>query len=103
MSVKLPVKKKDQVYELNPSKIIALGMNYKAHIEEADSLKVQSINQDIPKEPILFSKTVNVLIGPEESIIIPSILKEYEFDDLRTDYEAELALIINQRCKNVPV
>jgi 2-keto-4-pentenoate hydratase/2-oxohepta-3-ene-1,7-dioic acid hydratase in catechol pathway len=103
MSIIIPVQNTNDVYALNPSKIIALGMNYRAHIEEADSLRVKNIDKDIPKEPILFSKTTNVLIGPEEPIIIPALLKQYDFEFSRTDYEAELALIINQRCKNVSV
>lgn len=102
MSIILPIKNRTDFYTIKPQKIIALGMNYQAHIREADSIKVKSIKQELPKEPILFSKTPNVLIGPGEPIIIPSILKGYNFYELRTDYEAELAFIIKQQCKNVP-
>ena len=102
MSIILPIKNRTDFYTIKPQKIIALGMNYKAHIAEADSLQVKSIKKELPGEPILFSKTPNVLIGPGEPIIIPSILKDYNFDELRTDYEAELAFIIKQQCKNVP-
>lgn len=103
MSVKLAVKNHRAVYDLKPSKIIALGLNYRAHVEEANSLNVKSIKQEIPTEPILFSKTSNVLIGPDEPIVIPAILQDYSFKDLRTDYEAELAFIIGKRGKNIPV
>jgi 2-keto-4-pentenoate hydratase/2-oxohepta-3-ene-1,7-dioic acid hydratase in catechol pathway len=102
MSVKLPIKNSKELYEVNPQKIIALGLNYHAHIQESLSIKVKGLNPDIPKEPVLFSKTPNVLTGPEEPIIIPSFLKEYDFNELRTDYEAELAFFIKQRCKDVP-
>ncbi len=102
MSIILPIKNRTDFYTIKPQKIIALGMNYKAHIAESDSLQVKSIKKELPGEPILFSKTPNVLIGPGEPIIIPSILKDYNFDELRTDYEAELAFIIKQQCKNVP-
>jgi len=101
MSIKLPIKNTEKIYEVNPSKIIALGLNYHAHILESHSLKVNSISKDVPKEPILFSKIPNVLVGPEEPIILPSLLKEYDFEEPRTDYEAELAFVINQHCKNV--
>ncbi len=101
MSIKLPIKNHEKFYELNPSKILALGLNYHAHIQESLSLNVKSINKDVPKEPILFSKIPNVLVGPEEAIVLPALLEEYEFEILRTDYEAELAFVINQRCKNV--
>jgi 2-keto-4-pentenoate hydratase/2-oxohepta-3-ene-1,7-dioic acid hydratase in catechol pathway len=43
-----------------------------------------------------------VLIGPGEPIVIPSFVREYGFADPRVDYEAELAVIIMDRCKNVP-
>jgi len=102
MPVTLPIKNSKEFYEVNPSKIIALGLNYHAHIQESLSIKVKGLNPEVPKEPILFSKTPNVLIGPGEPIVLPAFIKEYAFEGLRTDYEAELALIINQRCKNVP-
>jgi 2-keto-4-pentenoate hydratase/2-oxohepta-3-ene-1,7-dioic acid hydratase in catechol pathway len=102
MPVTLPIKNSKAFYEVNPSKIIALGLNYHAHIQESLSIKVKGLNPEVPKEPILFSKTPNVLVGPGEPIILPSFLKTLEFDELRTDYEAELALIISQRCKDVP-
>jgi 2-keto-4-pentenoate hydratase/2-oxohepta-3-ene-1,7-dioic acid hydratase in catechol pathway len=102
MSITLPVYKSDAVYTVEPQKIIALGLNYKEHIREADTLNVKSIDTEIPSEPILFTKTPNVLIGPGEEIVIPIFLKQYQFNQIRVDYEAELAFIINKRCKNVP-
>lgn len=66
-------------------------------------MNVQGFNQDVPKEPVLFPKTPNVLIGPEQPIVIPKFLKEYAFPEIRVDYEAELAFFIGRRCKNVPV
>ena len=41
------------------------------------------------------------MIGPGEPIILPSFLDDYSFEDCRTDYEAELAIIIKDRIKNV--
>jgi 2-keto-4-pentenoate hydratase/2-oxohepta-3-ene-1,7-dioic acid hydratase in catechol pathway len=102
MSIKLPIYNSNEIYPVNPQKIIALGLNYKEHIRESHSLKVKSIKMEIPPEPILFPKTPNVLIAPGDSIVIPAFLKDYHFEQLRVDYEAELAFIINQKCKNVP-
>jgi 2-keto-4-pentenoate hydratase/2-oxohepta-3-ene-1,7-dioic acid hydratase in catechol pathway len=99
--VTLPVANKAESYAVNPTKIIALGLNYREHIAESHSVKVRGFTDDVPDEPILFPKTPNVLIGSGEPIIIPAFLKEYRFQALRTDYEAELALIIKTRCKNV--
>ena len=100
--VKLPVANSDAIYTVNPTKIVALGLNYREHIAESRSVKVQGFTDEIPAEPILFPKTPNVLIGPEEPIVLPRFLHEYHFETLRTDYEAELAIVIKDRCKNVP-
>jgi 2-keto-4-pentenoate hydratase/2-oxohepta-3-ene-1,7-dioic acid hydratase in catechol pathway len=97
----LPVYNRTETYTVNPTKIIALGLNYRDHIAESHSVKVRGFTNEVPDEPILFPKTPNVLIGPEEPIIIPVFLKEYGFEELRTDYEAELAVIIKNKCKNV--
>jgi 2-keto-4-pentenoate hydratase/2-oxohepta-3-ene-1,7-dioic acid hydratase in catechol pathway len=99
--VTLPVKHRDRTYLLSPSKIIALGLNYRDHIKESVSVKVKGFDDSVPPEPILFPKTPNVLIGPEEDIILPSIIYEYGYENPRTDYEAELALIIGTRCRSV--
>jgi 2-keto-4-pentenoate hydratase/2-oxohepta-3-ene-1,7-dioic acid hydratase in catechol pathway len=97
----LPIKNSRDSYTVNPTKLIALGLNYRAHIAESVSVKVQGFTDEVPGEPLLFPKTPNVLIGPDQPIIIPKFLKAYGFKTLRTDYEAELALIISDRCKDV--
>jgi 2-keto-4-pentenoate hydratase/2-oxohepta-3-ene-1,7-dioic acid hydratase in catechol pathway len=99
----LPVKNRAETYTVNPTKLIALGLNYRAHIAESLSVKVKGFTADIPTEPLLFPKTPNVLIGPEQAIVIPEFLKACGFKELRTDYEAELAVIIGERCKAVSV
>jgi 2-keto-4-pentenoate hydratase/2-oxohepta-3-ene-1,7-dioic acid hydratase in catechol pathway len=100
--VKLQIAGKNEWVELSPSKIIALGLNYRDHIEESHSVNVQGFTKETPSEPVLFPKTPNTLIGPEETIRIPAFLQKYGFEDLRTDYEAELACIIGKRCRKVP-
>ncbi len=97
----LPVLGKSTPYQVSPSKIIALGLNYRSHIAESHSVKVRGFTDEVPEEPILFPKTPNVLIGPGEPIVIPKFLLEYGFEDLRTDYEAELAVIIGKTCRNI--
>ena len=99
--MKLPIFGSKELTEIKPSKIIALGLNYREHIEESHSVLVQGRTHEPPKEPILFPKTPNVLIAPEEAIIIPRLVSEYGFKENRTDYEAELAIIIKDKCKNV--
>ncbi len=99
--MKLPIFESNRLMNLNPSKIIALGLNYQEHIAESQSVLVQGRTHEPPKEPVLFPKTPNVLIESDKSIIIPRFVSEYGFSDKRTDYEAELAIIIKDKCKNV--
>jgi 2-keto-4-pentenoate hydratase/2-oxohepta-3-ene-1,7-dioic acid hydratase in catechol pathway len=99
--INLPIKNRRETYPVNPTKLVALGLNYRAHIKESVSVKVKGFTDEIPVEPLLFPKTTNVLIGPDQEIVIPRFLKAYGFKNLRTDYEAELALIIGERCKDV--
>ena len=90
-------------YRLAPSKIIALGLNYLEHIAESQSVRVQGFGREAPKEPVLFPKTPNVLIGPGEPIVIPAFLQDYRFEEPRVDYEAELAFVVRDRCRGVGV
>lgn len=101
MTVKIPMTD-GSPYTVCPSKIVALGLNYLEHIKESQSVKDLDFSQKIPKEPVLFPKTPNVLIGPDESIILPAFVDDYNFENCRTDHEAELAVIIRDRIKNVP-
>ncbi|MBM9605579.1 fumarylacetoacetate hydrolase family protein [Desulfopila inferna] len=101
MKVTLPLANGDH-YQLSPSKIVALGLNYLEHIKESQSVDVRNFTEEVPTEPVLFPKTPNVLIGPGETIILPSFVRDYGFTDCRTDHEAELAIIIKDRVKNLP-
>lgn len=100
MKITLPVKGGGS-YDVNPTKIVALGLNYLEHIKESQSVDVQNFTDEIPTEPVLFPKTPNVLIGPDEPIILPAFVDEYNFPVCRTDHEAELAIIIKEQIKNV--
>jgi 2-keto-4-pentenoate hydratase/2-oxohepta-3-ene-1,7-dioic acid hydratase in catechol pathway len=109
--VVLPILGSASSYALNPQKIIAVGLNYRDHIAESPSVLTAAAKAGgtghspaEPSEPILFAKTPNVLIGPGEPIPIPSsYLAGYAFPEPRTDYEAELAVVIGRRCKDVGV
>jgi 2-keto-4-pentenoate hydratase/2-oxohepta-3-ene-1,7-dioic acid hydratase in catechol pathway len=71
-----------------PSKIIAVGLNYKDHITEFG-------RTEIPEEPVLFLKAPTALIGPDDPIRIPEGVGQI-------DYEAELAVVIKKSGKNIP-
>jgi 2-keto-4-pentenoate hydratase/2-oxohepta-3-ene-1,7-dioic acid hydratase in catechol pathway len=83
---------KIQNIEINPTKIICLGRNYLDHIKET--------NAPVPKDPVLFPKTLNCLIGDGQNIIYPKYLYQNEKYN-RVDHEVELAFIINKKCKHV--
>jgi 2-keto-4-pentenoate hydratase/2-oxohepta-3-ene-1,7-dioic acid hydratase in catechol pathway len=93
MTLRLPCPDNDTEYVLNPSKIIALGLNYQDHIDETGSER--------PTEPVLFAKTPNVLIGPDDEIVIPVFLKDCGFKSVVVHYEAELAVVIGRRASGV--
>jgi 2-keto-4-pentenoate hydratase/2-oxohepta-3-ene-1,7-dioic acid hydratase in catechol pathway len=69
-----------------PGKIVCVGLNYRDHARET--------GQDIPGEPVLFSKFANSVVGPGADVVVPP-----EAD--RIDYEAELAVVIGRRASRV--
>ena len=71
-----------------PSKIIAVGLNYADHARET--------GKPLPKEPLFWFKATTSLIPDGGKIEIP-------FRDHRTDYEAELAIVIGRKIRNVTV
>jgi 2-keto-4-pentenoate hydratase/2-oxohepta-3-ene-1,7-dioic acid hydratase in catechol pathway len=70
-----------------PSKVVALGLNYKSHAQE--------IGVPLPKDPVVFFKPPTSLIGPEQPIVHPK-------RSSRVDYEAELACVIKKTARRVP-
>lgn len=69
-----------------PSKIIAVGLNYADHARET--------NKPLPKEPLFWIKASTSLLPDGGKIEVP-------FPTHRTDYEAELAIVIGRRVRNV--
>ena len=69
-----------------PSKFIGIGLNYIDHAKEQ--------NLPIPKEPIIFSKFVNCISGPNDDIIIPK-------NSSKTDWEVELGFVIGKKASYV--
>ena len=97
--IQLPLAGSNKKITINPSKIIAIGLNYNDHVNET---KTFGKSYDLPSEPVLFAKTPNVLIGPGEPIVIPGHIKEYNFKNPRVDLEAELAIIIGKKARHIP-
>ena len=71
---------------VQPANFIAIGLNYKAHAAET--------NSDAPKEPIVFNKSPNCIIGPNDKVVIPKLSKSL-------DHEVEIAMVIGKRAKHV--
>jgi 2-keto-4-pentenoate hydratase/2-oxohepta-3-ene-1,7-dioic acid hydratase in catechol pathway len=72
----------------NPSKIVCIGLNYRAHIQET--------NEKLPAVPILFNKYSNALAAHNCTITLPPRDVAYKFD-----YETELLIVIGKRARNV--
>jgi 2-keto-4-pentenoate hydratase/2-oxohepta-3-ene-1,7-dioic acid hydratase in catechol pathway len=70
-----------------PSKIVALGVNYRSHSDE--------MANSIPTEPLIFIKPSTSVIGTEDKIIYPK-------SSSRVDYEGELGVVIKKVARNVP-
>jgi 2-keto-4-pentenoate hydratase/2-oxohepta-3-ene-1,7-dioic acid hydratase in catechol pathway len=70
-----------------PSKIIALGLNYRDHAAE--------FGRQVPDEPLIFLKPSTSVIGPDADIIYPKMSR-------RVDYEAELGVILARTARRVP-
>ena len=69
-----------------PSKIVAVGINYKAHASEFRKM--------VPSEPVLFLKPPSAILDPSAPIRIPR-------ESSRVDFEAELAVVIKRRAYDI--
>ncbi|MFZ9543362.1 MAG: fumarylacetoacetate hydrolase family protein [Hylemonella sp.] len=70
----------------NIGKFIAIGLNYADHAAES--------GLPIPKEPVVFVKTINCIQGPDDNIMLPR-------GSVKTDWEVELGVVIGKRARYV--
>jgi 2-keto-4-pentenoate hydratase/2-oxohepta-3-ene-1,7-dioic acid hydratase in catechol pathway len=73
---------------LKPSKIVCVGRNYAAHARE--------LGNEVPKEPLLFLKPPSSLIRAGESIRLPTVSKQVE-------YEGEIGVVLSKRLRKATV
>jgi 2-keto-4-pentenoate hydratase/2-oxohepta-3-ene-1,7-dioic acid hydratase in catechol pathway len=73
---------------VEPPNIFCLGLNYRAHATET--------GHPLPAAPLIFMKATTALCGPGAPIVLPA-----DHPD-QVDYEAELAIVIGTRARNVP-
>lgn len=66
-----------------PHQILCIGLNYRDHAAET--------GQPVPDEPILFTKSPNTLVGPNDDVRIPR-------GSTKPDWEIELGIVVGRRC-----
>jgi len=71
-----------------PGKILCVGLNYRDHAQET--------GQQVPGEPLIFSKLGSTLVGHGGNIVLPRVSQQI-------DYEAELVVVIGKRGRAIPV
>jgi len=69
-----------------PGKFLAVGLNYSDHAAET--------NAETPKEPIIFNKAANCMVGPNDNIILPRLSN-------KLDWEVEIAFIVGKSAKYI--
>jgi 2-keto-4-pentenoate hydratase/2-oxohepta-3-ene-1,7-dioic acid hydratase in catechol pathway len=82
-----PVEIAEFLPPVDPPNILAIGLNYRRHAEET--------NQPLPERPLIFLKATTAVVGHDAPIVLPRSAPA------EVDYEAELAVIIGRRAKNV--
>ncbi len=67
-----------------PHQILCIGLNYSDHAAET--------GQAVPDEPIVFNKSPNTMIGPDDEVRVPR-------NSQKTDWEVELGIVIGSRAR----
>lgn len=83
----IPLKGLRLMTPVEPTKILAVGLNYRDHALE--------MGEALPIEPTIFMKPLSCLVGDGDTVRLPSILTR------RVDYEAELVAVMGRRAQNI--
>jgi len=78
---RFPIAEVTLLAPVEPSKVVAVGRNYRAHARE--------LGQDVPREPLLFIKPSTAVVGPLQEIRLPEASQEVH-------HEAELACVVGR-------
>ena len=84
---RVPLLRCNLLAPVTPSKVVAVGVNYRSHAEE--------MGDEVHADPVLFLKPSTAVIGPGQVILCPQASQ-------RVDYEAELAVVIGKTMRSVP-
>jgi len=68
-------------------KFIAVGLNFSDHAAES--------GMPVPAEPIIFSKAISCIVGPNDEVMLPK-------DSVKSDWEVELGVVIGRTARYVP-
>jgi len=82
----IPIGRVSVLAPVMPSKIVAVGVNYRDHAEE--------MGRTLPHEPLIFLKPSSAVIGPGEEIVYPEMSG-------RVDYEGELAVVMKKKARRL--
>lgn len=83
----MPLESVELLAPVIPSKILCVGHNYAAHVQEREA--------EVPEIPLLFLKPPSSVIGPGKSIVLPP-------QSQQVDHEAELVVVIAKRGRWIP-
>lgn len=83
----VPVNGSHLLTPVEPTKILAVGLNYRDHALE--------MGEALPTEPTIFMKPLSCLVGDGDTVRLPSILTR------RVDHEAELVAVMGRRAQNI--
>jgi 2-keto-4-pentenoate hydratase/2-oxohepta-3-ene-1,7-dioic acid hydratase in catechol pathway len=78
----LPLNTLRLLHPVHPGKIVAIGLNYRAHAEESELA--------VPEVPVVFAKFPSSLVGDGSAIVVPR-------EETRPDWEGEVAVVIGRR------
>ena len=78
-----------------PNKILGVGLNYKAHKEEAAKAAADLLGKPQEKYPTIFNKQNSSVLGPYDDMHKPDASDFF-------DYEGELGFVIGKKCRHVP-
>lgn len=86
LEANIPIQNIRLLAPIVPGKIVAIGWNYQDHATEFD--------REVPEYPTIFLKPPSTIIGNGEAIVLPDVSE-------RVEHEAELALVVGKRTKNI--
>jgi len=81
-----PLKDVRLLAPVEPTKIVCVGRNYRAHAAE--------MGNEVPKEPLIFLKPPSSIVGPGEAVVLTHYSK-------RVEYEGELGMVMGKKCAHL--